>query len=142
MDHTPDISFEKDPYHHARRVFFTKWKPYVLRALDFDRSTRFGKFKKQLPITEKVLLSTLNELICDGLIEKTSYSGKVLHTEYSLTQKGREVCVILQTIYEWGHRDMLDKDLPIDPLGEMWHGFRDPDANVMENPYRAPRAIR
>jgi len=28
------------------------------------------------------------------------------------------------------------RDLPIDPLGEMWHGYRERDEELMEGPHK------
>ena len=31
---------------------------------------------------------------------------------------------------------MKAKGMPIDALGEMWHGFREPDDELMNHPYK------
>ena len=129
-------ALSRDPYQFARRTFFNRWKPYLLHAIDFDGSTRFSKFTRQLPITEKVLTANLKELEQDGLITRTVYPEVPVRVEYTLTELGKSVIPILDAIYDWGWHAMGERGLPIDPLGEMWHGYREKDEQFMTAPYR------
>ena len=36
----------------------------------------------------------------------------------------------------WGWEEMQRRELPIDALGEMWHGKREPDEAIMNHPYK------
>jgi DNA-binding HxlR family transcriptional regulator len=130
------LAMEKDPYRFVINTFMNRWKPYILRALDFDEITRFNKFTRQLPVSEKVLAANLRELIADGLIFKTIYPEVPPRVEYRLTKQGVSVCKILDAIYEWGWYEMKRRELPINPLGEMWHGYREKDADLMKDPYK------
>ncbi len=125
-----------DPYCYALGVFCTRWKPQILRAVGEDGKTRFSRFTKQLPISEKVLSAKLKELEEDGLIERSESAGPEKRVEYSLTELGRSVLPILRAIYDWGWHEMTHRGLEIDPLGEMWHGYRDRDEEIMNAPYR------
>lgn len=58
----------KDPYNHMMRVVFSRWKPFILRAIDIDEGTYFSRFFKQLPISQKVLSQNLKDMQADGLI--------------------------------------------------------------------------
>ena len=130
-------SVEHDPYNFVMKVFCTRWKPYLLKAIEFDDDcTRFSKFTKQLPITEKVLAQNLRELEGDGLIYRTIHPEVPPRVEYHLTALGYSVCNLLQTLYDWGWHEMKRRGLPIDPLGEMWHGYRQRDAEVMDAPHK------
>ena len=124
----------RDPYQYARRVFFNRWKPYLLHAIHFDGATRFSRFTKQLPITEKVLTANLRELEKDGLIVRTVYAEVPVRVEYTLTEQGKSLIPILDSIYDWGWHAMRDKGLAIDPRGEMWHGYRERDEEFLETP--------
>ena len=125
------IGLSRDPYQYARKVFFNRWKPYLLHAIDFDGTTRFSRFGKQLPITEKVLTANLRELEKDGLITRTVYAEVPVRVEYTLTEQGKSLIPILDSIYDWGWHAMHDKELPIDPRGEMWHGYRERDEDFL-----------
>lgn len=52
-------------------------------------------------ITDAVLAATLKDLIEDGLIKRKSYDEIPPRVEYSLTEKGRSVVPILQSICKW-----------------------------------------
>lgn len=130
------ISLEKDPYTYMQRVCFNRWKPYIIRAIDFDGLTRFNRFTKQIPITEKVLAANLRELEADGIITRTVYPEVPPRVEYRLTELGESLCALLDTVYKWGWAAMKQQGLPIDPLGEMWHGYHDRDEDMMNHPYK------
>ena len=131
------FDIQKDPYNYFRRVVFGRWKPYLLHAMAFDgEATNFAKFTHQLPISEKVLAQNLRELEQDGLLERTILPTTPPRTEYRLTESGRSLIPILDTLYDWGWHDMTKKGLAIDQLGEMWHGYRERDPELMKDPYK------
>lgn len=54
------LPFGEDCYDYCRRVFFNRWKPRIIHAIQFDNDcTRFSRFTRQLPISEKVLAQNL-----------------------------------------------------------------------------------
>lgn len=133
----PAGSVENDPYTFVMKVFCTRWKPFLIKAIQFDADcTRFSKFPKQLPISEKVLAQNLRELEADGIIYRTIYPEVPPRVEYHLTELGLSVCNLLQLLYDWGWHEMKRRGLPIDPLGEMWHGYRTRDDTVMDSPHK------
>ena len=136
VSRSKDGFFEQDPYNFAFKIFCTRWKPLLLKAISFDESTRFNRFTKQLPITEKVLAQNLRELEADGLITRTVYAEVPPRVEYRLTPTGRSVCPILDAIYNWGWTEMKRRGLEIDKIGEMWHGYRERDEEAMDSPYK------
>ena len=131
-----NIDINQDPYLHVMKVFLHRWKPFIIQAIKFDQNTRFSRFTKQMPITEKVLAQNLRELENDGIIERIVYPEIPPKVEYRLTETGRSICPILDMLYDWGWHDMKRKKLQIDPLGEMWHGYRDKDEDFMKEPYK------
>lgn len=134
-----EFNIKQDPYNYMLRVLFNRWKPYIIRAISFDqdagRPTYYSAFFKQLPITQKVLSQNLKELEQDGLIERHVLPEN-LRVEYHLTEYGSTLLPILNAVYDWGWHDMKKKDIPIDPLGEMWHGYRKQDASRMHQPFK------
>lgn len=133
----PAGSVEHDPYTFVLKMFCTRWKPFLLKAIEFDSDcTRFSKFTRQLPISTKVLSQNLRELEADHLIYRTVYWEVPPRVEYHLTELGLSVCALLQQLYDWGWHEMKHRGLPIDPLGEMWHGYRDRDSGIMDSPHR------
>ncbi len=134
----PDFDIQKDPYNYIRRVAFGRWKPYLLHAMVFDagEATNFARFTRQLPITEKVLSQNLRELEQDGLVTRTVLDTTPPRTEYRLTESGRNLIPILDQLYDWGWHDMKRRNLEIDELGEMWHGYRERDMDRMIDAYK------
>lgn len=125
-----------DPYSHMMRIIFNRWKPFILRAIYVDEGTYFSKFLKQLPITQKVLSQNLKDMQNDGLIYRNVLPEVPPRVEYRLTESGRAMIGLLDLVYDWGWVDMRNKGLPVDALGEMWHGYRERDEEQMLDPMR------
>ncbi len=136
LDESPNFNIANDPYNHMMRVVFSKWKPFILRAIYLDGGTYFSRFFKQLPITQKVLSQNLKQLQDDGLIYRIVLPEIPPRVSYHLTRQGASLIPILDLVYDWGWNDMRQKGLPVDALGEMWHGYRKPDADAMDTPYK------
>jgi len=132
-----DFDIEKDPYNHMAQMLFTRWKPFILMAMVFDEGkTNFSDFAKQLPISHKVLTENLKAMEADGLLYRTLIPDNPPRTEYRLTERGLALVPLLRAVYDAGWQDMKAKDLPVDALGEMWHGYRERDPSLMYRPYR------
>ncbi|MDD6023502.1 MAG: helix-turn-helix domain-containing protein [Oscillospiraceae bacterium] len=133
-DYCFDIS--KDPYNYVMKVVFGRWKPFILHAIDEDQVTNFARFSKQLPITQKVLAQNLKAMEQDGLITRTVVPETPPRTEYRLTERGKSLIPLLNAVYDWGWHVMKEEGLPIDTLGEMWHGYREKEEEKMLHPYK------
>ncbi len=136
--HALEFDIRKDPYNYMSKLIFSRWKPFILRAMDFDQDnlTHFAQFTKQLPISAKVLAQNLREMEAEGLIYRTVVPETPPQVEYRLTEIGESLIPLLNAVYDWGWHDMKRKELPIDALGEMWHGYRERDPELMEHPYK------
>ena len=84
------IDIRSDPYNYVMRTVFSRWKPFILHAMEFD--------------------------------------------------EGKSIIPILDKVYEWGWKEMRRRGIPIDSIGEMWHGFRERDKKLMKRPYKARQA--
>ncbi len=79
-----------------------KWKSLILWRLG-DNTLRFSELKKSLPqVTQKMLTQQLRELEEDGLVRRHVYTQVPPRVEYSLTQAGKSILPILNTMCEWG----------------------------------------
>lgn len=136
MDKT-ELWLGEDPYRFAMRMLMAKWKPMILSAIYFDNgATRFTKFSKGLPISEKVLTENLRELEADGLIQRNIYPEVPPRVEYTLTDSGRSAVNLLFSIYDWGYKEMERRGLEIDKRGAMYHGYQPQEAEIMDVPMR------
>ena len=79
----------------------SKWKLLIMRNL-MMRPWRFNELKKSLEgISQKVLTDSLRSMEEDGLITRTVYPEVPPRVEYALSEKGRSVIPILQSICQW-----------------------------------------
>lgn len=79
-----------------------KWKTVVLWYLR-NKTMRFGELRKQIPeITEKMLSIQLKALEDDGVLERKVYAEVPLRVEYSLTEFGKTLIPVLESIAKWG----------------------------------------
>ncbi len=90
------------PLEYGLTVFGGKWKSRVICVLAAKETLRYSEIRKEMSnITDAVLASTLKELIADDIIERQSYDVIPPRVDYSLTEKGKSVVPILQTICAW-----------------------------------------
>ncbi len=86
-----------------------KWKSIILWIL-LQETRRFGELKRMIPkITQKMLTQQLRELERDGVVHREVYPVVPPKVEYSLTEQGRTLGPILQTMAEWGNAHMKDR---------------------------------
>lgn len=79
-----------------------KYKSVILWHLT-DGVKRFGELKRLLPrATEKMLAQQLRDLERDGLIIRTVYPVVPPKVEYSLSDLGRTIIPVLDTMCGWG----------------------------------------
>ena len=63
---------------------------------------RYSELRKEMcNITDAVLAAALKDLIADGIAQRKSYDEIPPRVEYSLTEKGKSVVPILQSICRW-----------------------------------------
>ena len=80
-----------------------KWKTVILYHL-IDKTLRYNELRKEIPrVTERTLSLQLKTLEDDGLIERKVYTSKPpLKVEYKLTDFGKTVIPLIQSIIDWG----------------------------------------
>lgn len=104
------------PLEYGLEIFGGKWKSRIICVLSAKEIMRYNEIRKELGnITDAVLASMLKELLADGLISRTQYSEIPPKVEYALTEKGKSVLPILQSICIWSRqqtKDELEKRLP------------------------------
>ncbi len=96
---------EKDircPLEYGLEVFGGKWNSRIICVLAAKQTLRYSELRREMGnITDAVLAATLKELIASGIISRRSYDEIPPRVEYSLTDKGRSVVPILQSICQW-----------------------------------------
>ena len=79
------------------------WSILILRDA-FYGLTRFDEFQKSLDIAPNMLTRRLNALVEGGVLERRRYSERPPRDEYILTDRGRDLRPVLQTMMAWGTR--------------------------------------
>jgi DNA-binding HxlR family transcriptional regulator len=101
------IQIGEDSFHCAMDITMHfvggKWKTVVLWYLKNEKR-RFTEINKLIPqMTERMLSITLKQLEEDGLILREVYTTKPpLKVEYSLTEFGKTLIPVLNSIAKWG----------------------------------------
>ncbi len=94
-------------------IIGAKWKTCLIDILR-DGAMRPSQIHRALAdATPRVLNLQLKELEEHGVVSKTIYPELPPRSEYSLTDLGRELLPVLDTLEEWGenHREVLAKIL-------------------------------
>lgn len=89
-----------------------KWKVLIIREL-LTGTKRFGELKKAIgKITQKVLTQNLRAMEQSGLVNRRVYAEVPPKVEYTLTDFGRSLKPILDSMYKWGkaYQSTLSRD--------------------------------
>ena len=80
-----------------------KWKTVILFHL-MEKPLRYSELRKAMPtVTERTLSLQLKALDNDGLISRKVYTSKPpLKVEYALTDFGKTLIPLIQSIANWG----------------------------------------
>lgn len=79
-----------------------KWKVLILRDL-MPGTKRFGELKKSIgSVSQKVLTAQLRAMEENGLVNRKVYAEVPPRVEYSLTELGRSLEPILDSLKSWG----------------------------------------
>jgi DNA-binding HxlR family transcriptional regulator len=80
-----------------------KWKLIIVYSLA-DSPKHFAGLRRIMPsISQKVLTQQLRELIDDGIVVRDPKGAVPSPVEYSLSDYGRSVLPLVETLREWGH---------------------------------------
>ena len=90
------------PLEYGMELFGGKWNSRIICVLAALGTLRYGELRREMGnITDAVLASTLKELIANGIVLRRSYDEIPPKVEHSLSEKGKTVVPILQSICKW-----------------------------------------
>ena len=85
-----------------------KYKMTILYTLMEFGVVRFNEMKKYIGgISFKTLSTTLKELESDRLVHREEYPQIPPKVEYSLTERGKSLILILDAMCEWGDNNRI-----------------------------------
>jgi DNA-binding HxlR family transcriptional regulator len=78
---------------------------------------RYGELRRRMPgVSEKMLTQRLRELERAGLVARTVHDGVPAPVSYRLTDEGRTLAPVLQSLYDWGTTHATRHAIPVDPI--------------------------
>ena len=83
-------------------MFSTRWSFLIVKSL-LAGTKRFNELKQSLkPITQKVLATNLRNMETQGIVKRIAYQEKPPRVEYTLTDIGYSLAVVLDAMADWG----------------------------------------
>jgi DNA-binding HxlR family transcriptional regulator len=81
-----------------------KWHLIILHQLLTEGAMGFGELKGEIDhISSKVLSDSLDRLETEHeLVERRIVSEKPVRVEYAMTERGRDLAPIVDSVHEWG----------------------------------------
>ena len=90
------------PLEYGMDLFGGKWNSRIICVLAALGTLRYSELRKEMGnITDAVLASTLKALIANEIVLRKSYDEIPPRVEYSLSERGQSIVLILQSICRW-----------------------------------------
>jgi DNA-binding HxlR family transcriptional regulator len=110
----PDFIYKGKVYYNPVQLVMEQiggvWKMPILWRLK-DHTMRYGELRKDIKhISDKMLTTQLRELEEDGYVHRQVYAVVPPKTEYSLTEKGKEVIPLVTQIRAYGQQ-LVDAEM-------------------------------
>ena len=104
-----NANFEDTGFAYTMSLISGKHKMVILYCLMEFETVRFNELKRYLKtISDKTLSTNLKELETDRLIIRKEYPQIPPKVEYSLSERGKSLMVVLDQLCVWGEKNKLD----------------------------------
>src|SRR5438874_7133876 len=91
-------------YEHAIQLIGKRWTGLLLDAL-MEGPRRFCELTTTVEgLSDRVLSDRLRELEVEGVVERIVYPQIPVRVEYRLTEKGRDLKSVVQSIHTWAEK--------------------------------------
>lgn len=101
--------FADTGFSYTMSLISGKHKMVILYCLMEYEPVRFNEMKRYLGrITDKTLSSNLKELEADRLIVRKEYPQIPPKVEYSLSERGKSLMVVLDQLCIWGEKNRTE----------------------------------
>lgn len=97
MDTSICPKFEK-----ASQLLSRKWSSLIIYQL-LNGPKRFSDLQKEIKVSAKMLSERLKELEDEMIITRTLYPEMPIRVEYELTEKGKSLEPILNSLSDWSN---------------------------------------
>ncbi len=85
------------------------WSLLIIRDVAMGKK-RFGALLESLGVARNILSARLKRLVACGILQPRRRECGGPYQEYELTEKGRDLLVILQALEQWGNRWATPED--------------------------------
>lgn len=103
-----EACFEDTGFSYTLSLISGKYKMVILYCLMEYERVRFNELQRYLgKISDKTLSQHLKELERDTLIHREVYPQIPPKVEYSLTERGKSLMVVLDRLCDWGNENRL-----------------------------------
>ncbi|WP_412103411.1 winged helix-turn-helix transcriptional regulator [Rossellomorea aquimaris] len=93
-------------YEAAFSILGKRWVGVIIKVL-FDGTCRFKDINERIPnLSQKVLSDKLKELEKWGIVKRDCVDGQPVKITYSLTDKGRDLQPVLESVHGWANKWM------------------------------------
>jgi DNA-binding HxlR family transcriptional regulator len=92
----------------ALELIGDRWTLLVIRDVGLGKR-RFDELLDSLGVASNVLSDRLGRLSSAGVLERVAYRERPERFEYRLTDKGRELSLVLLALMQWGDRHLSEK---------------------------------
>ena len=101
-DYIENADFEETGFSYTLSLISGKYKMIILYCLMEYQPVRFNELQRYLgKISDKTLSQNLKELEKDELIHREAYPQIPPKVEYSLTERGKSLMVVLDQLCIW-----------------------------------------
>ena len=90
------------PITGALQMLGDRWTMLVVRELVFGPRRTMELLSSLFPISSRTLVGRLRDMEKDGLLERTDFGGNPPHIEYALTERGRLLLPLLDSLRRLG----------------------------------------
>ncbi len=88
-----------------------KWHPAIVRCLSNDDGLGFSDLERRLDgISAKVLTDALTDLREYEIIERHEISQSPLRVNYTLTERGKELDDVIESLADWGETHLAEPE--------------------------------
>lgn len=87
------------------------WSLLILREA-FAGKRRFSEFQRSLGMARNILTTRLKKLVGHGVFELVPAADGSAFQEYALTERGRQLYIVLMALRQWGESCLYGDDGP------------------------------
>ena len=107
------MTIDRCPVETTLEIIGGKWKPLIIFYLT-TQPRRFGELRRLIPrITQQMLTLQLRELEADGIVNREVFAEVPPRVVYSLTDDGRSLEPVLESMLAWGLRRAQQPVAPV-----------------------------